>query len=196
MIRLFAHLSWATLEIRSRSLFWHEWPERFAHSPSFVLSNLRESLTVAHLILAIWANEQMSKWAMSEWAMSKWANFQPWMSPQPQNPDAKNPTLATPESVVDTLGYINPDHTMLSHFPTLLSLSLLLPTIVYSHLADENTSHTHKLIIYIDQQSALLLTKLTNLSSGSRFVRIKFNLQIKIRITWIWSYREARTVGW
>ena len=45
----------------SESLFWHERPERFAHSPSLILSNLSESLTVAHLIWAIWANERKSK---------------------------------------------------------------------------------------------------------------------------------------
>ena len=43
--------------------------ERFAHSHSFVMSDLSESLTVAHLTWGIWANEQMSKWAMSEWAI-------------------------------------------------------------------------------------------------------------------------------
>ena len=32
----------------SRSLYCHEQPERFAHSCSFVLSDLSESLTVAH----------------------------------------------------------------------------------------------------------------------------------------------------
>ena len=49
------HLSWETWAIRSRLLFWHEQPERFAHSRSFVLSDLSESLTVAHSIWAIWA---------------------------------------------------------------------------------------------------------------------------------------------
>ena len=63
-----AHLSWATWAIRSLSLFWYEWPERFAHSHSFFLSDLSKSLTVAHLIWAIWANEQMSKWANEQWA--------------------------------------------------------------------------------------------------------------------------------
>ena len=56
------------------SLIYHKQPEQiaqshsfvmsdlseFAHSRSFVLSDLSESLTVAHLIWAIWANEQMS----------------------------------------------------------------------------------------------------------------------------------------
>ena len=58
----FAHLrvSWATWANRSQSLICHERPERFAHRRSFVGSDQRESFTVAHLIWAIWANEQMS----------------------------------------------------------------------------------------------------------------------------------------
>ena len=66
---------------RSRSLIWHERPERFAHRSKFVLSNLSDSLTVAHLSWAIWANRSQSLiWfeQISEWAMSKWANSQPW----------------------------------------------------------------------------------------------------------------------
>ena len=58
-----AHLSWATWAIRSRLLFWHEQPERFAHSRSFVLSDLRKSPTVSHLIWAIWVNE---RWAYEQ----------------------------------------------------------------------------------------------------------------------------------
>ena len=54
----FAHLSWATWENCSQLLICHEQPERFAHSHSFVLSDLSKSLTVAHLIWAIWANSQ------------------------------------------------------------------------------------------------------------------------------------------
>ena len=46
----------------SQSLFWHERPEQFAHSRSLVLGDLSKSLTVAHLIWAIWANEWMSKY--------------------------------------------------------------------------------------------------------------------------------------
>ena len=61
----FAHLSWATRGKRSHLLICHERPERFAHSRSFVLSYLSESLTFAHFSSAIWANEQL-------------ANFQPW----------------------------------------------------------------------------------------------------------------------
>ena len=53
--RSFAYLSWATWAMCSLPLFLHERPEQFTHSRSFVLSNLRESLTVAHLI---WGNEQ------------------------------------------------------------------------------------------------------------------------------------------
>ena len=83
-IHSFAHFWWATWEIpshcsflvsnlsnlltslikkegTSESLVWHERPERFPHSHSFVLSDLSESLTVAQLIWAIWANERMSK---------------------------------------------------------------------------------------------------------------------------------------
>ena len=41
------------------SLFWHEQLERFAHSPTFVLSDLSELLTVAHLIRGMWANERI-----------------------------------------------------------------------------------------------------------------------------------------
>ena len=100
----FAHFCWVTWAncswllicheraIRSWSFFWYERPEQFAHSHSFVLSDLSESLTVPYLIWAKWANmrwaneqmsdEQMSKWAMSkwaneQWAMSDWAN-EPW----------------------------------------------------------------------------------------------------------------------
>ena len=61
VIRSFAHLSWATWGNRSRSHFWHDQPERFAHSRSFVLIDLSKSLKVAHFIWAIWANEQMSE---------------------------------------------------------------------------------------------------------------------------------------
>ena len=61
-----AHFSWATWAIRSRSLISSEQPERFTHGRSFVLSDLSESLTVAHLIWAKWANEWMSNERMSE----------------------------------------------------------------------------------------------------------------------------------
>ena len=55
-----AHLSWANWGIHSQLLFWHQRPERFAHSHSFVLIDLSKLLTVAHMIWAIWlwANEQ------------------------------------------------------------------------------------------------------------------------------------------
>ena len=70
----------------SKSLFWYEQPEQFAHSHSFVLSDMSKSLTVAHLIWAIWVNEQMSRagnsliWFPSESLvfcpkMSEWAIF-------------------------------------------------------------------------------------------------------------------------
>ena len=62
-----AHLSWATWGICSRWLISPEQPEGFAHSRSFVLSNLSQSL--------IWS-ERFEQ--MSEWAMSEWANSQPW----------------------------------------------------------------------------------------------------------------------
>ena len=54
-----AHLSFATWGIHSRLLIWHERPERFAHSHSFVVIDLSKLLTVAHMIWAIWlwANE-------------------------------------------------------------------------------------------------------------------------------------------
>ena len=67
----FPHLSWATWANCSQLLIFHERPERFAHSHSFVLNDLSELLRVAHLIWAIWANEQMSKWAMREWGNSQ-----------------------------------------------------------------------------------------------------------------------------
>ena len=68
----------------SKSLFWYEQPEQFAHSHSFVLSDMSKSLTVAHLIWAIWVNEQMSRagnsliWFPSESLVfvQKWANEQ------------------------------------------------------------------------------------------------------------------------
>ena len=56
----FTLLSWATWANRSWSLFWHERPEQFVYSCWFVLNNLSKSLTVAHLIWAIRANERIS----------------------------------------------------------------------------------------------------------------------------------------
>ena len=63
-----AHFFWATWANRSflvsemsdslTLLIWFDWNEQFAHGRSFVLSVLSESLTVAHLIWAKWANEQ------------------------------------------------------------------------------------------------------------------------------------------
>ena len=43
----------------AHSLIFSERPERIAYSRSFVLSDLSESLTVAHLIWAKWANERI-----------------------------------------------------------------------------------------------------------------------------------------
>ena len=68
----FAHLSWGTWANR----ICHEWPEQFAHSRSFVLRDLSESLTVAYLI---WGRD-LSKWANEWWEnepLSEWANSQP-----------------------------------------------------------------------------------------------------------------------
>ena len=72
-------MTWANC---SRSLICLERPERFAHGRSFPLSDLSDSLTVAHFSWAIWANrsqsliwfeqnEQMSKWANERWATSQ-----------------------------------------------------------------------------------------------------------------------------
>ena len=49
-------VSWATWANFSWSLICHEWPEQFAHSCSFNMSDLSDSLTVAHLSWGIWAN--------------------------------------------------------------------------------------------------------------------------------------------
>ena len=53
----------------------HERPERFAHGSSFVLSNLRDSLTVAHLSWLIWANRSKLLFDLSKMSeISKLAN--------------------------------------------------------------------------------------------------------------------------
>ena len=62
-IHSFTHFWWA---ICSRLLISSEQPERFTHDHSFPLSDLSESLTVAHLIWAKWENEQMINEQMSE----------------------------------------------------------------------------------------------------------------------------------
>ena len=59
-IHSLAFLSWGTWANRSGSLFCHERPERFAHGRSFVMSDLRDLLTVAHLFWAIWGNHSPS----------------------------------------------------------------------------------------------------------------------------------------
>ena len=50
------------------SLISSERPDWFAHGCSFILSDLSEMLTVAHLIWAKWATERMSDWANEQWA--------------------------------------------------------------------------------------------------------------------------------
>ena len=59
-------------------LVYNERLERIAHGGSFDMSDLSNSLTVAHLSWAIWANRsQLLIWfERSEW-MSEWANSQP-----------------------------------------------------------------------------------------------------------------------
>ena len=64
----FSLLSWAPWSNCSWLLFCHEQPERFAHCRSFVLSNLSDLLTVAHLSWAIWVICSQSR--ANEW----WAN--------------------------------------------------------------------------------------------------------------------------
>ena len=83
----------------AHSLIYHEWPEQIAHGRSFVMSSLRDLLTVYLLTWETWVicsqllicpgrSEWIShspsfhlsdfrKWAMSEWAMSEWSNSQP-----------------------------------------------------------------------------------------------------------------------
>ena len=59
----------------SELLIYHERPKGFAHGCSFVMSDLRDSLTVAHLSWAIWANHsQLLIWFEQNERMSKWAN--------------------------------------------------------------------------------------------------------------------------
>ena len=59
----------------AHSLIFGERPEQFAHSRSFVLSDLTELLTVAHLIWAIWAI-----WANERWAYERIPNLCSWHS--------------------------------------------------------------------------------------------------------------------
>ena len=69
----------------AHSLFCYERPDRFAHGPSFVMSDLSNLRTAAHLSWMIWANllQSLIKMSdfepMSNWAMSRWANSQPWL---------------------------------------------------------------------------------------------------------------------
>ena len=48
------------LERIAHSLIYHERPERIAHGCSFFMCDLSDSLTVAHLSWAIWANRSQS----------------------------------------------------------------------------------------------------------------------------------------
>ena len=77
-VRMIAHLSWATWAIRSQSLICLEWPERFAHICSFVLSDLSKLLTVAHLNWVKWANEQIPSTAFQPLFITERVN-----TPQP-----------------------------------------------------------------------------------------------------------------
>ena len=52
----FAHFLWVTWANCSRSLICLERLEQFTHGRSFPLSNLSDSLTVAHLSRAMWVN--------------------------------------------------------------------------------------------------------------------------------------------
>ena len=53
----------------AHSLFYHERPERIAHSCSFVMRDLSDSLMVTLLSLVIWANRSQSPIKMSNfWA--------------------------------------------------------------------------------------------------------------------------------
>ena len=73
------------LKKTSDSLICPERPERIAHIRSFVMSDLSDLLTVAHLSWATWANSSHSLICpegferMSKWAMNEWANSQPWI---------------------------------------------------------------------------------------------------------------------
>ena len=62
--RMSKRATWAN---HAQSLICHEWPERFPHSRSFVMSDLSESLPVAHLIWVIRVNEWMSDERMSKY---------------------------------------------------------------------------------------------------------------------------------
>ena len=70
----FAHVSWA---IRLKSLNCPERPEGIAHISSFILS---QSLTVAHLIWAIWANERIPSPDFHSWMNSNSKVHKMWFS--------------------------------------------------------------------------------------------------------------------
>ena len=64
----------------SNSLIYHELPELNTPGLSFVMSDLSDLLTVAHLSWMIWVNRsQLLIWSeqMREWAMREWANSLP-----------------------------------------------------------------------------------------------------------------------
>ena len=62
----------------AHSLIYHERPEGIAHGHIFDMSNLSDSLTVAHLSWSIWANRSRSLISSEQFErMSKWANSQP-----------------------------------------------------------------------------------------------------------------------
>ena len=62
----------------THSLIYHERPEGIAHGHIFDMSNLSDSLTVAHLSWSIWANRSRSLISSEQFErMSKWANSQP-----------------------------------------------------------------------------------------------------------------------
>ena len=64
-----------SLKKPSNLLIYHEWPERMAHSHSFVMSNLSYTLTVDLLTWAIHSVAHLS-WAI--WGNERWVNSQPW----------------------------------------------------------------------------------------------------------------------
>ena len=76
-------------KVRSRSLICHEQPKQIAHGRSFVLIDLSDSLTIAHLSWAIWANRSQSliwfdktnKKYEEIFFISKFKNAQFWGSP-------------------------------------------------------------------------------------------------------------------
>ena len=87
----FAHLSRATWANHLRSLICYEQPELFAHGHSFVLSNLSESLTVAHLSFS----DLSESLTVVHLIWAKWAN-EGWTNEQIASPDFFTVTPALP----------------------------------------------------------------------------------------------------